>query len=79
MIDDVLAKKFRLQGVSKAARHPMFKGRRKDVSAGNFSQHCCFFCGEWMDCEMEKCTHAVCCRVLPCCDPKAKEGLASPR
>lgn len=63
-------KRLRLQGISKAARHPMFQGRRKDVSAGNFERHVCYACGRWADCEMEKCTHAVCVRMLPCCDPK---------
>ncbi len=72
-IDEALAKKLRLQGISKHARHPMFQGRRKDVSAGNFTHHCCFFCGRWAPCEMEKCTHAVCVRVLSCCDPAVLE------
>ena len=72
MIDEALAKKLRLQGISKHARHPMFQGRRKDISAGNFTHHCCFLCGQWLPCEMEKCTHAVCVRILPCCDPKPK-------
>ena len=60
IIDEALAKKLRLQG------------RRKDVSAGNFTHHCCYLCGQWLPCEMEKCTHAVCVRILPCCDPKPK-------
>lgn len=69
VIDEALAKKLRLLGITKAARSPFFQGKRKDVSAGNFERHCCFLCGTWLPCEMEKCTHAVCVRVLKCCDP----------
>lgn len=76
MIDEALAKKLRLQGITKAARHPIFQGKRKDVSAGNFSAHCCHTCGTWMPCEMEKCNHAVCTRILSCCDPKKKHNNA---
>ena len=65
-----LQKRLKMQGISKGARHPMFQGRRKDVSAGNFTHHVCYLCGEWRPCEMERCTHAVVVRVLPCCDPK---------
>ncbi len=71
MIDEALAKKLRLQGISKAARHPIFQGKRKDVSMGNFAQHVCYLCGIWRSCELEKCTHAVCVRVLPCCDTES--------
>lgn len=70
MIDEALAKKLRLQGISKHARSPFFQGRRKDKKVDNFSQHCCYLCGRWMDCELEVCDHAVCVRVLPCCDPE---------
>ncbi len=64
-------KRLRLMGISKHARPAFFQGRRKDVSAGNFERHCCYLCGGWRPCEMEKCTHAVCVRVLPCCDSTA--------
>ena len=73
MIDEALARKLRLQGITKAARHPMFRGRRKNTKEGNYSAHVCYICGEWRDCEMEKCTHAVCVRVLACCDPHILE------
>jgi len=63
-------KRFKLMGISKGARHPMFQGRRKDTGPGNFERHCCYLCGQWQDCEMDKCTHAVCVRILPCCDPR---------
>lgn len=72
-MDEALAKKFRLQGITKAARDPMFQGRRKDVRAGNFTKHVCYLCGQWRPCEMKKCTHAVCVRILACCDPKPKD------
>lgn len=68
MLTEADQKRLKLLGISKGARHPMFQGRRKDVSTGNFSHHCCYLCGAWLPCEMEKCTHAVCTRVLKCCD-----------
>ena len=71
-IDEALAKKLRLQGISKHARHPMFQGRRKDVGAGNFTEHVCYLCSRTFPCELEKCTHAVYVRIGPCCDLNLK-------
>lgn len=65
-------KRLQLQGLSKGARHPMFQGRRKDVSAVNFSEHMCRLCGAKAPCELARCTHAVYLRVLRCCDPMAQ-------
>jgi len=70
-------KRFQLMGLDPRARGAFFNGQRKDVF-GNFTHHCCYLCGEWKPCEMQRCTHAVCVRVLSCCDPKrepAKEML----
>ena len=63
-------KRLKLQGISKGARHPMFQGRRKDVSAGNFEYHGCWFCGKRFPCELAKCNHAVFSRIGSCCDRK---------
>lgn len=66
-----LAKKLRLQGITKAARSPFFQGKRINNKGHNFEQHCCHTCGIWFPCETEKCSHAVCVRIGPCCDPEA--------
>jgi len=58
--------------LDRRARGAFFNGRRKDVT-GNFTHHVCYLCGEWMECEMERCTHAVCVRILPCCDQKGEK------
>ncbi len=68
MIDEALAKKIRLLGITKAARHPMFQGKRINTKKGNFEYHGCWFCGERFPCELAKCDHAVFTRVGPCCD-----------
>lgn len=39
----------------------------------NFTHHVCYLCGRWAPCEMTRCTHAVCVRILPCCDPRVLE------
>lgn len=64
-------KRLKMKGISKGARHPMFQGRRKDVSAGNFTEHACYLCGLRYPCELAKCDHAVYSRIGPCCDPGA--------
>lgn len=76
MLTEADKKRLQLQGISKGARHPMFQGKRKDVSEGNFERHVCYLCGLWRPCEMGRCTHAVCVRVLECCDPKGKDRLS---
>ncbi len=64
-------KRLRLQGIDKRARDAFFNGRRKNTKRGNFTNHCCYLCGVWRECEMEVCNHAVCVRVLECCDPNS--------
>jgi hypothetical protein len=65
-------KRLKLMGITKAARSPFFQGKRIDVNP-NFSHHVCYICGKWWPCEMEQCSHAVCVRVMPCCDPTILE------
>lgn len=63
-------------GLDKRARGAFFNGHRTDVFA-NFTHHVCYLCGQWWPCEMTRCTHAVCVRILPCCDPKTAAGPES--
>ncbi len=73
MIDEALAKRLRLQGITKAARSPFFQGKRvRNKPGGNYSEHSCYLCGGTFDCEMEECKHAVYVRVGPCCDVALK-------
>ncbi len=67
MISD-FSKLVRKHGLAKSARGALFNGHRIDRFS-NFTEHCCYLCGNWMPCEMERCTHAVCVRILSCCDP----------
>jgi len=70
MMDAALAKKLKLQGISKHARPAFFQGKRKDVKGAHFSEHSCYLCGGTFPCEMDECNHAVYVRIGPCCDPR---------
>lgn len=67
-------KRLKLMGITKAARDPIFRGGARKETSGNFADHICYFCGNAVPCEMERCDHAVCVRVMPCCKPAETVG-----
>lgn len=67
-------RRFRIMGITKAARAPEFQGGARKETSGNFSEHGCWFCGKAFPCEMEQCTHAVFTRIGLCCKPVETAG-----